>query len=304
MKFDNRHKAILATIFAQSIWGFAGPFVKVALDTAPPISFLFLRCLFATIILFVIYEIKFSKSYVHIPWPDKRDLFLAAVTGVFLNTMFYFVGQKLTTVTDAWTISSAGTIFVVVYCYFFKRERLSKITYLGVGVAFVGTLIIIGSPLLQIGSGSLTGNVFMLGATIMGACSYMVIKRLIDHVHPLVIAYHSFLWSTVLLVPFFIWDFMKNPTWLGQISTSEIGVIIFLVLGSSITAYTLSNWGLKYLSPSIASTIGYWSPIIAIGLSIAFLNEKPTIFFAVGSVLIVAGLILAETRHRQKKLSA
>lgn len=299
MKFDNRHKAILATIFAQSIWGFAGPFVKVTLDTAPPISFLFLRCLLATIILFVIYELKFAKSYTKITWPDKRDLFLAAITGVFLNTILYFVGQKLTTVTDAWTIYSAGTIFVVVYCYLFERERLPKLTYIGVAVAFIGTLVIIGSPFLQIGSGSLTGNLLILGSTIMGACSYMVIKRLINHVHPLVIAYYSFLWSTVLLVPFFIWDFTKNPTWLGHISPSEIGVIGFLAIGSSVIAYSLSNWGLRYLSPSIAATIGYWSPIIAIGLSIAFLNEKPTIYFGVGSILIVIGLIFAETRHRK-----
>lgn len=299
MKFDNRHKAILATIFAQSIWGFAGPFVKVALNTAPPISFLFLRCLLATVILFVIFEIKFAKTYAKIPWPDKRDLFLAAISGVFLNTMLYFVGQKLTTVTDAWTISSAGTIFVVGYYYFFARERLPKVAYIGVATAFIGTLVIIGSPLLEIGNGSLTGNLFMLGATISGASSYIFVKRLINRIHPLVIAYYSFLWSTILLTPFFIWDFMKNPTWLGNISGTEIGVILFLVLGSSITAYTLSNWGLKYLSASIAATIGYWSPIIAIGLSIAFLNEKPTIYFAIGSVLIVIGLILAETRHKK-----
>lgn len=304
MKFDNRHKAILATILAQSIWGFAGPFVKVALNNAPAISFLFLRCLFATIILFIIYEIKFAKTYTKIPWPDKRDLFLAGFTGVFLNLVFYFIGQQLTTVSDAWIIVSAGTIFVVGYCFLFEGERLAKKTYLGVAIAFIGTLVIIGSPILQAGSGSLTGNIFMLASTIAGASSYMVIKRLIDHVHPFVIAYYSFLWTTILLLPFFLWDFTKNPTWLGQISGVEIGVLAFLVIASSIIAYNLSNWGLKYLSASISATIGYWSPIIAIGLSIAFLGEKPTVFFAIGTVLIIAGLILAETRHHRKKLPA
>jgi drug/metabolite transporter (DMT)-like permease len=301
MKFDNRHKAILATILAQSIWGFAGPFVKVALNTAPAISFLFLRCLFATIILFIIYEIKFAKTYAKIPWPDKRDLFLAGFTGVFLNTIFYFVGQQLTTVSDAWIITSAGTIFVVVYCYFFEKERLPKTTYLGVGIAFLGTLVIIGSPILHAGSGSLTGNVFMLASTIAGASSYMIIKRLIDHIDPFVIAYYSFLWTTVLMIPLFLWDFTKNPTWLGQISPAEIGILIFLVVASSIIAYNLSNWGLRYLSASISATIGYWSPIIAIGLSIAFLGEKPTVFFAIGSIITIFGLILTETRHKLRK---
>jgi lysyl-tRNA synthetase class II/uncharacterized membrane protein len=116
-----------------------------------------------------------------------------------------------------------------------------------------------------------------------------------------VIAYYSFLWTTVLMIPLFLWDFTKNPTWLGQISPAEIGILIFLVVASSIIAYNLSNWGLRYLSASISATIGYWSPIIAIGLSIAFLGEKPTVFFAIGSIITIFGLILTETRHKLRK---
>lgn len=299
IKLSNWHKAIAAGLFAQLIWGVAGPMVKVVLYAVPPFSLLFLRCLFAALILFVIYEVKWSKTikFTQIPFQDKKDIFWAGFYGVFLNIALYFMAQKLTTVSDAWIIGSSGTIFVVVLSYVFMRERLAKTVYLGIGLAFLGTLVIIGTPLLQAGTGSPLGNILMVGATLSAALSTFFTKRVVDKYPPLFITFCFFLVSVVCSLPFFLWEFVNQPTWMADLSGQSMLIITYLVLGSSILAYYFYTRSLVVLSPSIASTIAYSGAAISIGLSILFLHETLTIFFIVGAILIAIGLFLAETRH-------
>lgn len=305
MKINSWQKAIFAGLGAQIIWGVAGPLVKIVLYSVPPISLLFLRALFTTLVLFVVYEIKWSKEF-HLPVPRKgnpmprkdiRDIFLAGFFGVFVNIALYFWGQKLTTVIDTWTITSTAPLFVALYCFFFEKERLSKIVYSGIGLAFLGTLVVIGTPILQVGSGSMFGNVLLLGATLAGSVNVIITKRLVAKYPPLLLTFYSFLIALFFTFPFFIWEFIQNPAWLGALPLSAYLIILYLIIGSSILAYYLTNFSLKGLSPSIYSTIGYASTIISIALSILFLGEKPTVYFMIGAGLIALGLFFAESRH-------
>lgn len=303
MKLNNWHKGVAATLIANIIWGIAAPMVKLSLESIPPFSLLFLRSLFTVLILFPIYEFYLlpkAKNDYKLTTTDKRDIFLAGFLGVFLNLAFYFAGQKLTTVIDAFVIISMGTPLLILYCYIVLHERLSKKVYFGSAIAFIGTLVIIGSPILSFGKGSILGNILALGATISAIASFLIIKRLIAKINALTLAFYFFLISLLCSIPFFVWDFIQNPTWLSQVPTNTYWFVAFLVFGSSIGAYFLSNLGLKFIPPSIASTIGYISTVVGVAAGIVFLGEKPTLFFALGSILIIFGLILTETRHKRR----
>lgn len=306
MKLTDWHKGILATLVAHIIWGGAGPLVKIVLEDIPPLSLLFLRSLFTVVVLFPIFEFKLlpkltkSKTdFLPLNREDKKNMFLAGFFGVFLNIALYFWGQTMTTVIDAWVIASTGTLFLVVYSYFFLRERLSKIVYLGVGIAFIGTLVIIGSPIFEFGQGDMRGNLLMLGSTISAVASYIIIKRLVAKFNPMLIVFYTFLVAVILTLPFMLFEFVQNPYWMANVKLSSVLIVGYLVIGSSTIAYVLSNVGLKFLPASIASTLSYSSTIVAVTLSIIFLGEKPTLFFIIGSILIILGLLLAETRHKK-----
>lgn len=297
MSFDNHSRAIFAVFGAQIIWGVAGPLVKIVLADIPPFGLMFLRFLFTTIILFIIFEIKFAKNQPAMTRQDIKDIFIAGFFGVFVNICLYFFGQNLTTVIDAWVIASTGTLFVIAYSFLFLGERLSKIIYFGVALAFAGTIIIVGTPILDIGSGSLLGNTLMLGSVLAGVIAFFSYKRLVAKFDPLVLAYYSFLISLPLSLPLFLWEYFQNPIWLANLSVQSLAILTYLVLGSGIAAYTLQGKGLIHLSPSLAATVGYTGAVISVGLSIIFLHEQPTKFFLIGTALVVFGLFLAETRH-------
>lgn len=286
-----------AILGSQLIWGIAGPLVKIVLETIPPFSLMYLRFLLATTILFIIYEVKLCREIPNVTVEDRKNIFLAGFFGVFLNIFFYFWAQTMTTVTDAWVIASTGTLFVVGLSYFWLKERLSKVVYLGVGLAFLGTLTVIGSGITQFGRGGVLGNFLMLLAVLSSAISFFHTKKVINKFSALALTFWWFLIGLIFSFPLFLWDYFRNPGWMAQIKLSDLGILTYIVLGSSIGAYYLSNLGLKTLSPSLAATLGYTSSIIAIGLSILFLGERPTPFFLIGSAFIIVGLFLAETRH-------
>lgn len=314
MRLTNWHKGILFTFIAHIIWGVSAPLVKIVLDDIPPISLLFLRSLFTVIILFPIFELKLlpelkkntlvtKKGLIYdifpLTKPEMKDMFLAGFLGVFLNISLYFWAQTRTTVIDAWVIASSGTIFLVIYSYFFLKERLAGKVYFGVGLAFIGTLVIIGSPIFSFGKGDILGNFLMLGSTICAIASFVVLKKLITKFNPLLIVFYTFLLTLIMTTPLFIFEFIKNPFWMTSLSQVDLLIVAYLVFGSSIFAYVFSNAGLKFLPASISSTLGYSSTIIAVALSIIFLKESPTFFFLIGSGIIIAGLLLVETRHKK-----
>lgn len=293
---SNRTRAILAVFAAQAIWGIAGPLVKIVLTDIPPFGLMFLRFLFATIVLFVFFEFKPAK-HPTITRADKKKIFLAGFLGVFVNIALYFWGQQKTTVIDAWVITSSGAIFVIALSYLFRGERLTKIVYFGAGLAFLGTLVVVGDGIWQFGRGGFLGNLAMLGATLAAASSYLLTKDLVTKFSPLLLTYYFFFISLFFAVPLFLWEYGRNPFWLASLSTRNLAIVAYLTFGSSIAAYYLAHVGLKSLSASLAATIGYSSTVIAIALSVIFLSERPTVYFLAGTVLVVIGLFLAESRH-------
>ncbi len=300
LKTNQWYQAVVLTLLAQIIWGVAAPLVKFELQTIPPFSLLFLRCLFTALFLFPIYEWRLLPKQPDMTRAEKLTIFWAGFTGVFLNLAFYFFGQRLTTVIDAFVIISLGTPLLLLYSFIYLKERLARPAYLGVGLAFVGSLIIIGSPLFTFGNGSFFGNLLALAATISACVSYLLIKKLVVKFDPLLLTFYFFLTSLVASTPFLIWEFLQNPYWLAQIASSHLVVLGYLVFGSSIAAYYLTSVGLRHLPASLASTLGYTSTIVAVALGIIVLHEKLTWFFAAGAIFIILGLFLAETHHRRK----
>lgn len=308
---SNWKKGIIAGLLTQVLWGIAGPLVKIGLTSIPPISLLFFRSLGVCLILLPYYE-----RWVHqhqeqtqpsntnpVPVLAKEDrwpIFWAGFLGTAVNISFYFWAQKLTSVSDAWIIGSTGTIFIVMFCYLFEKERLGSIVYTGIALAFIGTLLIIGTPILQVGSGNIFGNILMLIATFGGAGSFIFIKKLAARYDPLVLTFYFFLISLIFTTPMFIFEFLQNPLWIASLSLGNIMIIVYEILFASIAAYAFTNISLKHLSASIAATIGYASTAIAILLAIIFLHEKLTHYFIIGASVIALGLLLAETRHRKR----
>lgn len=294
-------KAIIALIVANIIWGAAAPIFKLALQNIPPFTLAFLRFFGATMLLF-----PFAASNLWIKREDWSKLILLSIFGITVNITFFFLGLKFAPSINAPIISSAGPVFIYLFSIFILHEKNHPKVLLGTLISLLGVFIIVGQPLLSQGlDGQILGNIFFILAT-LGAVGHAIIcKEISAKYSASAITFWSFLIGSLTFLPFFLYEMVNLHPFnaLDYRGLLGLGFGIFL---SSALAYSLFDWGIKQIDTQEVGLFFYIDPIIAAMIAIPLLGESVTPVFLVASILVFAGIFIAEGRihyHPLHKLS-
>jgi drug/metabolite transporter (DMT)-like permease len=291
MHLSTRHKAILALIITNAIWGAASPVFKFSLQNIPPFTLAFLRFEIAALLLvpFVYKEFKSvtnERKYL-------KEIILFSLSGVTVNIIFFFQGLRLTESINAPIITSSGPIFIIIFSIIFLKEKLEKNELIGSSLSFLGILLIVVKPILDNGfDGSILGNIFLLIATLGAVGQTLIGRRLTQNYPPLPLTFISFVIGSTTFIPF-------AATEIGHLPPIDYRGVIGIIFGavfSSALAYSLFAWGLSKLEASETGLFTYIDPVVAIIIAYPLLGEKPDLFFAFGAVLVFLGIFLAEGR--------
>lgn len=313
----------LALICATILWGAANPVIKLTLGYVPPLTFLFLRFLAACLILlpYIIYQTQKTKI-------AKRDLVNFFLFGLLSQTSlaFIFVGLEYTTVLETTIIGVLGSIMVVAAGHYFYNDKVNKQVKIGLLIATLGTLFVIVEPLItknlhnrkileQVFGNSLilmynvTWVLFIVWSkfSLTGektklmkkALSFMHLKQMSKEYSPTLLTAVSLYVGLITIMPLAL---LENIGLLGRLSSFDIlsidwrGVlgILYMAIGSSIVAYMIYQWSLKYVTVSDTAFFGYLSPIVTLPFAYIFLGEVPNRFMFIGSLVIAFGVVIAE----------
>ncbi len=290
--FSTKHnQAILALIIANVIWGAASPIFKLALENLPPFTLAFMRFFVAALFL-----LPLTYKNLKIEKADWGNLILVSIFGITINITFFFWGLQLAPSINAPIISSAAPVFIYLFSIFFLHEKNHPKVFLGTLVSLVGVLIIVIAPLLSKGLDTqIIGNLFFIIATLGTVFHSVIGKKVLDKYNPFTITFWSFLIGSLTFFPFFI----KEMVTLHPFETvDERGLLglFFGILFSSLAAYTLYHWGMKQIDAQEIGVFFYIDPIIAALIAIPLLGEKITGIFLFGSLLVFAGIFIAEGR--------
>jgi drug/metabolite transporter (DMT)-like permease len=74
--------------------------------------------------------------------------------------------------------------------------------------------------------------------------------------------------------------------------------LLFLGCVASMACFLAWNWVLKKLGPVVATNYVYFNPVTTILFAWVVLSEQITIYFILGTILILVGMYLADKRHR------
>jgi drug/metabolite transporter (DMT)-like permease len=315
--------AYIALTSATILWGAANPIIKLTLGYIPPITFLFLRFLVACIILlpYVIYKLQKDKV-------DTRDYLNLFLFGLFSQTslVLIFVGLEYTTVIEASIIGVLGSILVVAAGHYFYKDKVNKKVKQGLIIASLGTIFIVIEPLLTGNLHNINliertfGNFLVLLYNItwvifivwskfsMGEERSSLLKKTLSFIHlkPMAKNYSPTLLTSLALYVGLITitplAILENMGYLGCyasfdiLSIKPIGLIgiFYMAVCSSIVAYMMYQWSLKYVKVSDTAFFGYLAPITTLPFSYLILKEIPTIFMLLGVVIIGIGVYISE----------
>lgn len=296
----------LALLLAHVIWGINFVVAKITLQEIPPMSLALLRFAFASLLLapFFIAETKKVKI-------DKVDLPKLIAIGILiitLNIAFFFEGIKRTTAINASVLTLIIPSLSVLFGWWFLKEKIYLVNLAGIGLGLAGAIVILGLP--QIFTGGiplplLTGNLLIILAAVSWVLGATFSKKILKKYSALVITAISFLVGTITMLIPALFEYLKNPGWVDQVSILGMLGLTFMVLLSSISAYFLFEWGLANTSLVAANLFQYIEPVIAAALAVIILGEIISSQFITGAACIAIGAYLGtlckETHHPHHK---
>ena len=313
-------------IIATFLWAAAGPVIKNTLEYIPALTFLFLRFLVVCIVLlpYTIYEIQ--KVKIH-----HKDYFNLILLGIFSQTSLglIFIGLKYTTAIDNAIIGILGSILSVIAGHYFYNEKIHKDLKIGLGLASLGTLIVVIEPLFSPSqniniSERIFGNTLILiynffwvayivwSKMSMGEESkilertlgFVRIKPMTKEYPPTLLIAVSMYVGLFTIAPMAVFEMMgffgNNQIFnLSQMGTEAILGLLYMAIFSSIVAYISYQKAIKLVKVSDMAFFHYLSPLFTLPVAYALLGEVPNKFVVVGSVFIAIGVYIAETKNNK-----
>jgi drug/metabolite transporter (DMT)-like permease len=263
---------------------------KIALRTLDPITLTCLRLQLAAFIMLAIYFSRRERQPLKLAdaWPFLYLGFL----GVVVNQGLFTVGLNFTTSDHSAVIIAIGPIIILLLARALKLEALTTAKITGMAISFVGVYLLEtehGSPAH---SPLLVGDMITFGGVI-GFSAYAVLgKRVAAQYDAIAMNTFNCVAAALLLLPITIrqvihldWRAVAPSDWLGM---------IYMAAGSSVGAYTIFYWVLRYMTASRVGAVSYFQPIVVILLSMAFLGERPSRMLLEGTALVLVGVFLAE----------
>lgn len=296
MQTKGNGKIYFLMVIAALVW--SGAFItgKFAVPYVPTFTLTFLRFLIASIVLYPVMKLynrshpednfRLTKKYI--------PLFLFnGIVGMVGYHVLFFTALKYTTAINSSIIGAMNPIVTTIIAAIFIRQKTPPMQTAGILLSFIGVVLTItGGNLSILASFDFNrGDMFMAAAVICWA-SYAVMSRVKGaDVPPLALTFYSFVFCTIALVPFVIWE---HPWALEKIPASAILSIVFMAVFSSVIGYMLQQIAIKKIGASKSSIFVNLVPVFSIILSVTILGEElmPVKIFT--SLLIIAGVCICQ----------
>ncbi|MEK7188683.1 MAG: DMT family transporter [Patescibacteria group bacterium] len=302
-----RLKAYLLLLIVSVIWGVAGPIIKFTLGGISPLLFLTYRFFLSSLVAIIF----ISFTGFHLP-KDKNLLVKLIIFSILTSTIslgLLFLGIEKTTVLDLSLINLITPLLVSVAGVYFLREHITFREKIGMGIALVGTALIVFEPFLGVNHQSLkfSGNVLIFLSLLAGAYASVLAKELLrNDISPATLAHASFIVGLATILPISL--FIYTPSQIIQsVSTLpfpyHLGVVFMAILSGNL-AYTLWSKAQKTIEISEAAIFSYLYPIFAAPLAILWLKEKITIPYIIGGIIIAIGVVIAEYKKPKKEIAS
>ena len=282
---------------------FAGFVIKYTLLKLPPEIFLFYRFMIATIVIITI------SPLTHFHFPRKKTVLLQFLIFGFLNTTviigLLFLGTAKTTLIDMSLISILAPLITILSAHYFLKEHITKRGKLGIMIALLGSIIILIEPFLTThhdGISQISGNALILISIMIGALNGILLKKLLRlRVDPLTLSNTSFMIGFLSFIPIVFMKYSVHEV-INTLTNLPIPYhlgVIYMALVSGVIAYYLGNVAQRTMELSETAVFSYIYPVISGVLAIFLLDEKLTMAAMAGSIVIIIGVIVAETRKKR-----
>lgn len=288
---QNQHlmKTYLALVMTVIFWGLSFVATKVALESIPTFTLVFLR-FSVSALLFLILLI--GKGF---PSLSRRDHFLIVLTAFFepgLYFIFETVGLQYTSAPKASLIIATIPIVVLILSSIMLGERSPLISIGGILLSLVGIVILIvgGTQFTWALEGSLLGDLLIFGAVISAALYIVSARNLGRNYSALKITSLQIIYGALFYLPAFLWE-LPRVDW-SSITSRSLTAIVYLTAFATVAAFFCYNYALTKISASRASVFINGIPVVTAAGAWLILGETLTPLQMTGGLLVLLAVFL------------
>jgi len=278
------------------VWGCSFIFIKLGLEFLTPFGVAFVRCALGAITLLIVVKIKKIK----LP-SDKstwRKLWiLAMLLNVIPGILFAYAEVYVTSVLAGIINATTPLATLIVMLIAFREERLKVEQIIGLIIGAIGVMVVLG--IWQgVGENQLTGVIALLIAvTCYGISFPYTVRNIIPlGLKPEAAATTQLVMAAITLLPFYLYDGISQDNYRPA---SLLAMLALGILGSGV-AYIWNFSIIAAAGSSIASSVTYLTPVVAIIVGWVFLGEALSWFEPVGALLVIIGAATSQGRFNRK----
>jgi drug/metabolite transporter (DMT)-like permease len=287
-------RAWIAFATCSVLWGIPYFFIKVAVEDLPAVFVAWARIALAAAILL---PVAWHQGALRGVW--ERRWFIAAfglieIAGPF--TLIPLGERHLSSSLAAILIAAVPLTVAILAVRFAPHERVHGARLVGLFVGLAGVVLLLGVDVAG-RSDELLGALCILGATLGYAAGPMIASQTLSDMPAIAPVACALGLSTVVLAPLAA----LSPPGHGAPFKAWGSVV---VLGVACTAVALVVFFilLTEAGPSRASIITYITPVVAVALGVAFLDESLGGASIAGLVLILAGSYVSTGGARRARV--
>ena len=278
------------------VWGCSFIFIKLGLEFLTPFGVAFVRCALGAITLLIVVKIKKIK----LP-SDKstwRKLWiLAMLLNVIPGILFAYAEVHVTSVLAGIINATTPLATLIVMLIAFREERLKVEQIIGIIIGAIGVMVVLG--IWQgVGENQLTGVIALLIAvTCYGISFPYTVRNIIPlGLKPEAAATTQLVMAAITLLPFYLYDGISQDNYRPA---NLFAMLALGILGSGV-AYIWNFSIIAAAGSSIASSVTYLTPVVAIIVGWVFLGEALSWFEPVGALLVIIGAATSQGRFNRK----
>ncbi len=259
------------------------PVIAKMLPLVPATVIAFWRMAIASALLWV-YSVFFSYKSVK---SNNSILVYLAGASLAMHFIFWFGALKLTSIANTTVLGIVAPAFTLLIEKLVYGKKINAFSSIALIIVFIGCVIVQGSDLGSF-SGEGLGNIMAIVSAVFLGIVFLIGSKARQEIG--VLTYTKNLFSVSALVLLSCSLLLNNPIF--NYSINNYFWLCMLGVVPTLIGHTIFSYSIKYVSPTIITSIPLGEPIIASILAFVLFKEGVSSFVFMGGLVIAVGLIL------------
>lgn len=294
----------IVAFLTVAVWGSTFVFTKLLLQAGlSPAQIFTLRFIIAYVLLLA-YSLSRQHQWLCSSWKDELLMVALGITGGSLYFLTENAAMLYTTATNTSLIVCSCPLFaMLLFAIVYRQsEHITKVQALGSVIACLGMAVVVlnGHFVLHL---SPLGDMLAFGACLCWAVYSLLMKKALEEYSTLFITRKVFFYGIITIIPYYILRpeeaSIFSSSILEFLNSSILLNLLFLAVVASLLCFLTWNWVISKLGAVVATNWVYFNPITTILFAWWLLHEQITIWFLLGTILILAGMYLSDRKKKK-----